>query len=342
MVSVGTIESHSSEFTQVKSNYSNQIENTDSIWKGSSHDSLVNQSSSFSSEMDQVLSQFSSFKEAVSLYESYKETKNTRTSYASVISSCNDQATINQYNSIISDCDTKMNSYATQIQDLLSKASSYKLQATTLSGTASGSGSVEITSEGGKFVSDSRTGMYGYMISSIDGKKHYIYKQSQISGWSGDCNRAAASSIASAYSSSDWGAVNVAKQSANGIGYKSEVTKQYFANFGLYANVNNVNTSYDNIKSNIVSTLSQGNYVMFDLSQSNVVGKSGQKWSSVRHWVSVLDIKKTGSGDNDYAIFVSDSGHGGSTVDHGLGTGWYSINEFSGKQVANFTTVRKA
>ena len=78
---------------------------------------------------------------------------------------------------------------------------------------------------------------------------------------------------------------------------------------------------------------------MFDLSQPNVHGQSGQQWTSARHWVSVLDIKRTGEGENDYAIFVSDSGHGGSTADHGLGTGWYSIDEFSGQRIANFTTV---
>ena len=155
-----------------------------------------------------------------------------------------------------------------------------------------------------------------------------------------ESNRAAAASIASGFASYSGEAVDVAKSSSNGIGYNSDVTNKYFSNFGLTATVNRINGSYDSVKSDIVTNLNSGNYVMFDLSQPNVYGKSGQKWSSTRHWVSVLDIKRTGTGDNDYAIFVSDSGHGASTVDHGLGTGWYSLDEFSGQRIANFTTVR--
>ena len=50
----------------------------------------------------------------------------------------------------------------------------------------------------------------------------------------------------------------------------------------------------------------------------------------------LLDIKKVG---NDYAVFVSDSGHRGSTKDYGYGTGWYSINEFTGQKIASYTVV---
>ena len=199
-------------------------------------------------------------------------------------------------------------------------------------------GQIEI-GEGGKFVIDSKKGMYGYIISSIDGKRHVVFRQSQISGWATNCNRAAAASIASAFTSNPWDAVNVAKKSRGGIGYNNKVTNNYFNQFGLSANVRHVNGSYDSIKNELVNTLKNGNYVMFDLSRSNVRGKSGQKWTSTRHWLSIIDIKKTGNGPNDYAIFVSDSGHKGSTTNHGLGTGWYSINEFSGQKIANFTTI---
>ena len=199
---------------------------------------------------------------------------------------------------------------------------------------------IVIDGSGGQFVSASSKGIYGYIISSIDGKKHYIYRQSQISGWATNCNRAAAASIASAFAGSTWAAVNEANR--GGIGYNNKVTNNYFNKFGLSATVKRVNGSYDSIKNELVSALSKGKYVMFDLSQPNVKGKSGQKWTSTRHWLSILDIKKTGNGPNDYAIFVSDSGHKGSTVNHGLGTGWYNINEFSGQKIANFTTVYKS
>lgn len=193
--------------------------------------------------------------------------------------------------------------------------------------------------EGGKFVADSSKGVYGYIVSSIDGKRHVVFRQSQIKGWATNCNRAAAASIASAFTNNPWNAVNAAKR--GGIGYNNKVTNDYFSKFGLSATVRNINGSYDSIKNDLVNNLKKGNYVMFDLSRPNVRGKSGQKWTSTRHWLSILDIKKTGNGPNDYAIFVSDSGHKGSTVNHGLGTGWYSINEFSGQRIANFTTIRR-
>ena len=186
--------------------------------------------------------------------------------------------------------------------------------------------------EGGEFVVDESKGIYGYFVSSIDGKKHIIYNQSQISGWSGDCNRAALASIVSAYEANSWDAVNLAKKCPNGLGYKSKVTNDYLANFGLSADVKDINGSYDSVKNNIIKSLSSGDYVMFDLPDPHVKGQSGQTWTSTRHWLAILDIKKTGSGPNDYSIFISDSGRRGRA-------GWYSINEFSGQRIQNFTTV---
>lgn len=210
----------------------------------------------------------------------------------------------------------------------------YENGTSTNSSTPSGT----VSGTGGNFTTDTTYGVYGTMVSSIDGKKHTIYNQGQIAGWGSDCNRAAAASIASAYASYEGEAVDVAKPSPAGIGYISDVTNNYFSHFGLTASVNSIQGSYDTIKNDIVSNLSRGNYVMFDLSQPNVYGASGQKWTSSRHWLAILDIKKVG---NDYAIFVSDSGHGGSVADHGLGAGWYSLDEFSGKQIANFTVISR-
>jgi len=198
---------------------------------------------------------------------------------------------------------------------------------------------IVVGDSGGQFVADKSKGVYGYVVSSIDGKKHVVFRQSEIKGWSTNCNRAAAASIASAFTNNPWNAVKAANR--GGIGYNNRVTNNYFNKFGLTANVRRINGSYDSIKNDLVNALSKGSYVMFDLSQPNVRGKSGQKWTSTRHWLSILDIKKTGNGPNDYAVFVSDSGHKGSTVNHGLGTGWYSINEFSGQKIANFTTISK-
>lgn len=357
MVSAGTVSSDSSQLDQFSSSYMSQLEGLSGSWQGSSHDSILSKGSEFNSQMQQVTGQMGSFAEAVSLYEQYEDAKTKYKSYASSYNSIRnseDKSNLSHYKSLMDECESKMNELAPKIKAALAQASSFKMEGSATSaevgdtsGTDASSEGVDavsgaaVSTSGGKFVDQRSQGVYGYITSSTDGKTYTVFKQSEIKGWATDCNRAAASSIASGYASSPDQAVNIAKQSANGLGYKSDVTNKYFNQFGLSANVRSVNGSYDTVKSEIVSNLSSGNKVMFDLDKPNVHGQSGQKWSTRRHWVSVLDIKKTGSGENDYAIFVSDSGHGGSTTDHGLGEGWYSIDEFSGQKIANFTTITK-
>ena len=337
MVSSGTVSSDASELKQFGSDYTSKVGELSSSWKGASYDNIVNRASEFTSELQNVANQLSTFSEAVSLYESYKQAKDS-------YNSTTDEKQKSEYQS-------RMNNYASQIKSALSSASSYKLTATSLTASIGIEAEADttdttdtttqtqnaVTTEGGQFVADSRKGVYGYI--EINGRRFTIFRQSQIEGWARNCNRAAAASIASAYGNAN-DAVNIAKKASNGLGYNNAVTNKYFNQFGLKANCRNVNTRYDKFKDEIVSNLTQGNYVMFDLSQPNVVGKSGQKWTSTRHWVSVLDIKKTSNGS--YAIYVSDSGHGGSATDHGLGKGWYSLDEFNGKKIENFTTISKA
>ncbi len=347
MVSAGIVSSNASDLNNIAGNYMNQVNSVSSSWQGTSHDSFIGKCSDFNSEMQQVSSQMGYFAEAVTLFEQYKELKtqyeNNVNTYNNQARFSNNQSIVNQFLNAFSDYESRMRDCANRINAALSDATSYKMEAASISSTSASSGTATgfVTSaNGGEFVADSSKGVYGHIVSSIDGLEHTVYNQSQISGWATDCNRAAAASIASAYANYDGEAVDVAKQSSNGIGYKSDTTNNYFNQFGLTATVNSVNGSYDSIKNDLVSTLSQGNYVMFDLDRPNVHGASGQKWSTLRHWVSVLDIKQTNNGD--YAIFVSDSGHGASNADHGLGAGWYSINEFDGQKIANFTTVQRA
>ena len=344
MVSSGTVSGHASELKQHSGSFLSQIEGLSSSWSGASHDSIVRQSNDLYSQIQQVVSQLDSFAEAVGLYEKYKAVKENYLSYVNAynqLTSSEDQSLRNSYSSKIAECERTMRELSNQIQAALSAAASFSMDATSVTGTDAvttqtedATGERTIGTEGGTYVAENTTGVFGHITSSIDGKTFTIYNQTQIAGWGGDCNRAAASSIASAYASYSGQAVDVAKKSADGIGYKSDVTNEYFSNFGLTANITKVNGSYDTIKDDLVSNLSQGNYVMFDLARP-----SGQRWTYKRHWLSVLDIKRTGDGPNDYAIFVSDSAHHGSDTDHGLGTGWYSIDEFSGKDIANFTTV---
>lgn len=345
MVSGGTVTSDLSILTSSLTKYSSEISGLSGSWKGASFDGISSKAEAFASEYSSTISgQMNAFASACDLYKEYEQCKrdlsSAESNYNAAVSN-KDSSSMTNYGNQVASLKAKLNNLKGQIESYLSTASSGKLEASSLTGTTAtptGTGAA-ISTTGGQFVADNSKGVYGYITSSIDGKTHAIYRQSQIEGWSGYCNRAAAASIASGYASYNGQAVDIAKKTTGGLGFNSNETNKYFNQFGLSATVNRINGSYDNIKSDIVTNLSSGNYVMFDLSQPNVHGQSGQKWSSTRHWVSVLDIKKVGSGPNDYAIFVSDSGHGGSTVDHGLGTGWYSLDEFSGQQIANFTTV---
>ena len=203
--------------------------------------------------------------------------------------------------------------------------------------------------KGGNFVSNNLDNTkQGFFVSDKDGRKYTIYDQTKIDGWGGFCNRAAAASIASGFALNGQNPITVANDISSDKNYKSELgynqktTSAYFEKFGLSATVNKVDCSYDLVKDKILTALKNGDKVMFDLSEKKVVGNSGQQWTSDRHWLTVLDYKKIGPGENDYAIFISDSsGRGGSTTDRGLGAGWYKLDEFSGQTVANVTTVQQ-
>ena len=194
----------------------------------------------------------------------------------------------------------------------------------------------------GKFVFSNASGVYGTIVSGLDGRTYKIYNQKEINGWGGFCNRAAAASIASGFINNGLDPLEEAnKVSAYNpnIGYNQEATSDYFKRFNCRAKVNKVNCPYDNVRSDIISALKNGDKVMFDFDESNSrkTGASEQKWLSKRHWVAALDFKTVDG--KDY-IFISDSGHDGSTKDYyGLGEGWYSVDEFKGMHVANVTTI---
>ena len=198
----------------------------------------------------------------------------------------------------------------------------------------------------GQFIIDDIFGRYGHIVSSIDGREHIVFNQLQISGWDEFCNRAAAASIASGFAG-DLDVIEEANKTSekkdetgkkyNKIGYDSDATKDYFDKFGLSSSVKEVNTKYETIKNDILKDLQDGKMVMFDLSEPNVKGASGQKWTGNRHWLAILDIRE---GENGPEIFISDSAQGGTISNKAnLGAGWYSIDEFDGKKIKMITTV---
>ena len=182
----------------------------------------------------------------------------------------------------------------------------------------------------GQFIQNGENGILGYIISSADGLKHFVFNQGQL-GWPNDCNRAALLSVVSAYTDNPMDAYGDAKASADGLGYDENVTNRFLKKFGLQASVRSMKGgNYNSIKGDLLSSLNDGKQVMFHLSGRNVHGKSGQQWTTSMHWLSVLDKRE---GKNGTEIFISDSGHGGS--------GWYNINEFDNLGVDYLTTVSK-
>ena len=344
MVNGSSVTTNSSELNTAATNYKGKLNGLASSWVGVSHDSLLKQTEIVDSEIQQVVSQMNSFGQACDDYISYeskkKEKDNEQRLYDEAMAA-NDASAAQKHADRISVLNGEITALSQSITTHLSDANKTKLSATTMAATESTPISDQSLAPGeaGEFVPVDAKGLYGYVVSSIDGKRHYVYRQSQISGWGQCCNRAAAASIASGFASYDGQAVDLAHEAKDGLGYKQEVTNNYFSQFGLSATVNEVNGSYNKIKADLVNNLQNGNMVMFDLDKPGVRGQSGQLWSGTRHWLAVLDIKRTGNGPDDYAIFVSDSGHGGSTKDYGYGTGWYSINEFDGKKIAKFTTI---
>ena len=357
MVSPSLITGEASNLSNAIKNYTSIIDELSSSWKGISYDNLSSKASDFVSKVASIISQMSAFASAIEVYKNYKNTKDNYdkniSTYNNEIRFSDDPNIIKQYLMYFNETEQEMKNMANQINNYLSEASAFTMEATSLNGQKTSGASSEmdttrtlsnmnanhrISSEGGTFIADGEYGEYGHFYSSIDGRVHTIYRQSQISGWENtNCNRAAAASIASAYGADQ--ALDEAKNSRDGLGYLQKPTDDYFSQFGLQADINTVDCQYDAVEDDIINTVSQGNYVMFDLTEAGARGKSNQKWTSTRHWVSVLDIKKIGDGDRDYAIYVSDSGHDGSITDYGLGEGWYTIDEFSGRHILNYTTV---
>ena len=344
MVNGSTVTGNSSELNRAITDYRGKLDGLSSSWTGVSHDSLLKQVGTVESEVKQVVSQMESFGQACDDYISYeakkKEKDSEQAAYDSAMAS-NDSSSAKTHADRIAQLNAEIEALKQTITSHLSDANKTKLSATSMAVAevvTDDSGQQYIVGEGGEFIPVDAKGVYGYIVTS-NGKTHVIYRQGQISGWARCCNRAAAASIASGFASYDGQAVDLAHAAKDGLGYKQGVTEAYFNQFGLSANVRHVSGKYDTVKQDIINNVSNGNYVMFDLDRPNVRGQSGQKWTSTRHWVAILDIKKVGNGPNDYAIFVSDSGHAGSTKDYGYGKGWYSIDEFTGHKIENFTTV---
>lgn len=195
---------------------------------------------------------------------------------------------------------------------------------------------VGVTGSDGEFTQeDNDIKIYGYYTTSFSGtlRTHVIYRQSS-SFFPGQCNRAAIASIASGYvdSVSDpFAASRPAQSAGNNMGSDYYSTVNYLAEFGLSATwINSSVTSFSNVENDIITYMANGKYIMFWFPGSTK-GQTHQ-WTYDVHWIALLDIQSTD--DGGYAVFVSDSGRGGTLEDnYGLGQGWYKLEEFEGTTI---------
>ena len=174
-----------------------------------------------------------------------------------------------------------------------------------------GTGGNFTTSQNGEY------GVKGYYTSST-GKVFTILNQTVISGWSHKCNRAASAIIASGYSNkTSTELIDDINSKYDGAIYGAiPSNRAYWDYYGLEV------THYEQPGANYQTKLQQqilsGGYALLWINnnESTYYGKSGTKWTSLYHWIAVIDHKYE---DNVLKICIADW----------RGITWVTIDEFS-------------
>lgn len=158
--------------------------------------------------------------------------------------------------------------------------------------------------------------------SGINGKTFRIFNQNAITGWGQKCNRAAAISIASAYENkTPQELIDNINACGDGIPFTTSKGNQFFNQYGLEISPQNTN----NHVAALSAQLRSGGYAMIHVKKSNeggFVGKSGKKWTSNMHWVSIIGYKNENGTEE---IYIADP-------NNDKLTGWFDIDEFEKNQ----------
>jgi len=174
--------------------------------------------------------------------------------------------------------------------------------------------------EGG-YSKDDR--IIGTFKSNITGKTFYVYNQNKIANthgddWYGYCNRATSMTIASAYTNSSTNVDYMINKVSKYAGNVYPVKHAYFTEeHGITIGTGKTRTNYVN---ELRSKLIYGYTAAIRIDKKNYYGKSGKKWTTNGHWVSILGYRNWNNGEE---IYVGDPGHGN--------TGWVRIDEFTKK-----------
>lgn len=184
---------------------------------------------------------------------------------------------------------------------------------------------------GGDYVEIRTAGIVGHFTSSITGRTFTMYNQNAPEiDLPGQCNRAAAASVASGYKKgSEMEVIADVKRAADYVLSAQPGTSQFFSNYGLQVEVNHYAYSMDNIR----QIVSRGGYIAIWFQNGPVYGKSGGQYASTIHWIAILGYR---NGENGEEIFISDPGWTNNV-------GWKSIDEFENckSHIGYFTTIHE-
>jgi len=145
MVSGGTVINDFNHLKTSLDNYSSNISNLSSGWKGPSYDGISSKTEAFVSEYSGTLSsQMNAFASACDLYQEYIQCKRSLISAESSYhqaSQNNDYSAMSHYNNEISSYQAKLKELKSKIESLLNTASQGKLSATNIGGSSTPSAS---------------------------------------------------------------------------------------------------------------------------------------------------------------------------------------------------------
>lgn len=169
-------------------------------------------------------------------------------------------------------------------------------------------------------------GVIGYYTNSM-GRRFTILNQSAISGWGDKCNRAACAIIASGYSQQNSTQLINIRNSAGSAYFGAIPSDSYWNQYGL--TVTPCQDPGYNYQQSLESQLMSGGYAMVWLNNGGTYyGKSGIKWTSLYHWVAIIDIREV---DGIKQMCVADW----------RGISWVGIDEFSTYGVTHMVFVNE-
>ncbi len=131
---------------------------------------------------------------------------------------------------------------------------------------------------------------------AANGRKFTILDQTKIASWDGCCNRAACAIIASGYSDETPTQLINTRNSYGGEYYGVISGNNYWNKYGLQVTKIDKDLNIANYTEELRTQLVSGGYAMIWINHNNSTyyGKSGTKWTSLYHWVAIIDYKYEG------------------------------------------------